>query len=363
MINFGERAAIVSNILFVGSSKFGKTSLINALFGHYFVEGIHTKKNERIEDIMVLEHELNITPEYGVRLFESSRFGKGIDQESRTISRFKTYLKKAHEEYNTLPHTLLTEQELNEKDKRIHCLFYLLPPCEARDFDFEFIKQISHLVPIITVIVKVDDMHPLQLQQQLDELLYKFEEIKLVTGEYPIFDFQEKFPDDMKLNTDKNEEFKIEEDDDTSLVSELSYGDQIRNANEIPGIPQQHTATMTKFPRVPNIFALYCRQLVPEDKSLMEREDFSDFPRLKRLILNDGTIMKMFTKTKLISIEIAKSKREFKFSPLKSFNFNDLFISTCQRVKGVLTWRGIVLSLVCFLLFSIFIGSSVGKKH
>ncbi|XP_062361939.1 septin-9 [Cinclus cinclus] len=150
------------NIMVVGQSGLGKSTLINTLFKSKISrKSLQPAAEERIPktiEIKSITHEIE---EKGVRMkltvIDTPGFGDHINNENcwQPIMKF---INDQYEKY------LQEEININRKkripDTRVHCCIYFIPATghSLRPLDIEFMKRLSKVVNIVPVIAKADTL-------------------------------------------------------------------------------------------------------------------------------------------------------------------------------------------------------------
>ncbi|NWI75093.1 SEPT9 protein, partial [Dryoscopus gambensis] len=150
------------NIMVVGQSGLGKSTLINTLFKSKISrKSVQPASEERIPktiEIKSITHEIE---EKGVRMkltvIDTPGFGDHINNENcwQPIMKF---INDQYEKY------LQEEININRKkripDTRVHCCIYFIPATghSLRPLDIEFMKRLSKVVNIVPVIAKADTL-------------------------------------------------------------------------------------------------------------------------------------------------------------------------------------------------------------
>ncbi|NXS33537.1 SEPT9 protein, partial [Pomatostomus ruficeps] len=150
------------NIMVVGQSGLGKSTLINTLFKSKISrKSVQPTPEERIPktiEIKSITHEIE---EKGVRMkltvIDTPGFGDHINNENcwQPIMKF---INDQYEKY------LQEEININRKkripDTRVHCCIYFIPATghSLRPLDIEFMKRLSKVVNIVPVIAKADTL-------------------------------------------------------------------------------------------------------------------------------------------------------------------------------------------------------------
>ncbi|KAJ7989759.1 hypothetical protein DPEC_G00307850 [Dallia pectoralis] len=150
------------NIMVVGQSGLGKSTLMNTLFkSKVSRKSVLASAQEKIPktiEIMSVSHDIE---EKGVRMkltvIDTPGFGDQINNENcwQPIMKF---INDQYEQY------LQEEININRKkripDSRVHCCIYFIPPTGhcLRPLDVEFMRRLSKVVNIVPVIAKADTL-------------------------------------------------------------------------------------------------------------------------------------------------------------------------------------------------------------
>ncbi|KAM6957530.1 septin 9a isoform 2-T2 [Aplochiton taeniatus] len=150
------------NIMVVGQSGLGKSTLMNTLFkskvSRKSVLATGQEKIPKTIEIKSISHDIE---EKGVRMkltvIDTPGFGDQINNENcwQPIMRF---INDQYEQY------LQEEININRKkripDSRVHCCIYFIPPTGhcLRPLDVEFMRRLSKVVNIVPVIAKADTL-------------------------------------------------------------------------------------------------------------------------------------------------------------------------------------------------------------
>uniref|UniRef100_A0A3B3C6L3 Septin 9a n=1 Tax=Oryzias melastigma TaxID=30732 RepID=A0A3B3C6L3_ORYME len=150
------------NIMVVGQSGLGKSTLMNTLFkskvSRKSVLATSQEKIPKTIEIKSISHDIE---EKGVRMkltvIDTPGFGDQINNENcwQPIMKF---INNQYEAY------LQEEININRKkripDSRVHCCIYFIPPTGhcLRPLDVEFMKRLSKVVNIVPVIAKADTL-------------------------------------------------------------------------------------------------------------------------------------------------------------------------------------------------------------
>ncbi|KAM5273894.1 septin-9 [Ctenodactylus gundi] len=150
------------NIMVVGQSGLGKSTLINTLFKSKISrKSVQPTSEERIPKTIEIKSITHDIEEKGVRMkltvIDTPGFGDHINNENcwQPIMKF---INDQYEKY------LQEEVNINRKrripDTRVHCCLYFIPATghALRPLDIEFMKRLSKVVNIVPVIAKADTL-------------------------------------------------------------------------------------------------------------------------------------------------------------------------------------------------------------
>ncbi|XP_072239549.1 septin 9b isoform X4 [Leuresthes tenuis] len=150
------------NIMVVGQSGLGKSTLMNTLFkSKVSRKSVQPDPEERIPKTIEIKSISHDIEEKGVRMkltvIDTPGFGDQINNENcwQPIMRF---INDQYEAY------LQEEININRKkripDSRVHCCIYFIPPTGhcLRPLDLEFMRRLSKVVNIVPVIAKADTL-------------------------------------------------------------------------------------------------------------------------------------------------------------------------------------------------------------
>ncbi|XP_006869722.1 PREDICTED: septin-9 [Chrysochloris asiatica] len=150
------------NIMVVGQSGLGKSTLINTLFKSKISrKSVQPSSEERIPKTIEIKSITHDIEEKGVQMkltvIDTPGFGDHINNENcwQPIMKF---INDQYEKY------LQEELNINRKkripDTRVHCCLYFIPATghSLRPLDIEFMKRLSKVVNIVPVIAKADTL-------------------------------------------------------------------------------------------------------------------------------------------------------------------------------------------------------------
>ncbi|KAI3359917.1 hypothetical protein L3Q82_014270 [Scortum barcoo] len=150
------------NIMVVGQSGLGKSTLMNTLFkskvSRKSVLAMAQEKIPKTIEIKSISHDIE---EKGVRMkltvIDTPGFGDQINNENC----WQPIMKFINDQYEAY---LQEEININRKkripDSRVHCCIYFIPPTGhcLRPLDVEFMRRLSKVVNIVPVIAKADTL-------------------------------------------------------------------------------------------------------------------------------------------------------------------------------------------------------------
>ncbi|KAJ8246008.1 hypothetical protein GJAV_G00262670 [Gymnothorax javanicus] len=150
------------NIMVVGQSGLGKSTLVNTLFKSKVSRKSCTPNyEEKIPKTVNLQSVSHVIEEKGVKMkltvIDTPGFGDQINNENCWEPIVK-YINEQYEKY------LKEELNINRKrripDTRVHCCVYFLPPTGhwLRPLDIAFMKRLGKIVSIVPVIAKADTL-------------------------------------------------------------------------------------------------------------------------------------------------------------------------------------------------------------
>ncbi|XP_051888664.1 neuronal-specific septin-3-like isoform X5 [Pristis pectinata] len=149
------------NIMVVGQSGLGKSTLINTLFKSKVSRKSVEGNEERIPQTVEMKSISHDIEEKGVRMkltvIDTPGFGDQINNENcwQPITEF---INDQYEMY--LKEELTVDRKKRIPDTRVHCCIYFIAPTghSLRTLDIEFMRRLSKVVNIVPVIAKADTL-------------------------------------------------------------------------------------------------------------------------------------------------------------------------------------------------------------
>uniref|UniRef100_UPI00398EF3FB neuronal-specific septin-3-like isoform X2 n=1 Tax=Pristiophorus japonicus TaxID=55135 RepID=UPI00398EF3FB len=149
------------NIMVVGQSGLGKSTLINTLFKSKVSRKSVVGTEERIPQTVEMKSISHDVEEKGVRMkltvIDTPGFGDQINNENcwQPITMF---INDQYEMY--LKEELTVNRKKRIQDTRVHCCIYFIAPTghSLRPLDVEFMRRLSKVVNIVPVIAKADTL-------------------------------------------------------------------------------------------------------------------------------------------------------------------------------------------------------------
>ncbi|KAF4092524.1 hypothetical protein AMELA_G00021980 [Ameiurus melas] len=156
------KSAFEFNIMVVGQSGLGKSTLVNTLFKSKVSRKSCTPNyEEKISKTVHLQSISHIIEEKGVKMrltvIDTPGFGDQINNEN-CWEPIVMYINEQYEKY--LKEELHVNRKRRIPDTRVHCCVYFLPATghRLRPIDVEFMKRLGKIVSIVPVIAKADTL-------------------------------------------------------------------------------------------------------------------------------------------------------------------------------------------------------------
>ncbi|NXJ69994.1 SEP12 protein, partial [Rostratula benghalensis] len=150
------------NIMVVGQSGLGKSTMVNTLFkSKVSRKASQPGQEERIPKTVQLQSVTHVIEEKGVKMkltvTDTPGFGDQINNENCWDPIIK-YINEQYERY--LREEILITRKRKIPDTRVHGCVYFVPPTGhwLRPLDLEFMRRLSKIVNVVPVIAKADTL-------------------------------------------------------------------------------------------------------------------------------------------------------------------------------------------------------------
>ncbi|XP_077025138.1 neuronal-specific septin-3 isoform X2 [Tamandua tetradactyla] len=194
------------NIMVVGQSGLGKSTLVNTLFKSQVSRKASSwNREEKIPKTVEIKAIGHVIEEGGVKMkltvIDTPGFGDQINNEN-CWEPIEKYINEQYEKF--LKEEVNIARKKRIPDTRVHCCLYFISPTghSLRPLDLEFMKHLSKVVNVIPVIAKADTM-TLEEKSEFKQRVRKELEVNGIEF-YP----QKEFDEDLE---DKTENDKIRE--------------------------------------------------------------------------------------------------------------------------------------------------------
>uniref|UniRef100_A0A3B4B3X6 Septin-type G domain-containing protein n=1 Tax=Periophthalmus magnuspinnatus TaxID=409849 RepID=A0A3B4B3X6_9GOBI len=154
------KAGFEFNIMVVGQSGLGKSTLVNTLFkSRVSRKSCSSLHQERIPKTVRIHAVSHMIEEKGVKMkltvVDTPGFGDHINN-NNCWEPIVSYVNEQYEKY--LREELNVMRKRRIPDTRVHCCVYFLPPTghRLRAIDLEFMKHLGSIVSIVPVIIRQD---------------------------------------------------------------------------------------------------------------------------------------------------------------------------------------------------------------
>ncbi|XP_068096328.1 neuronal-specific septin-3 isoform X3 [Hyperolius riggenbachi] len=195
------------NIMVVGQSGMGKSTLVNTLFkSQVSRKSAGWSRDDKIPKTVEIKAISHVIEEGGVKMkltvIDTPGFGDQINNEN-CWEPIEKYINEQYEKF--LKEEVNIARKKRIPDTRVHCCLYFISPTghSLRPLDLEFMKHLSKVVNIIPVIAKADTMTP-EEKTEFKQRIRKELEVNGIEF-YP----QKEFDDDLE---DKTENDKIRQE-------------------------------------------------------------------------------------------------------------------------------------------------------
>lgn len=150
------------NIMVVGRSGLGKSTLVNTLFSSHLASSngrkLAQEPIEKTTEIKVNSHTLvENNVKLNINIIDTPGFGDQINNEKCWDPLVK-YIKEQHSQY--LRKELTAQRERHIPDTRVHCILYFIPPNGKKlgQLDVQAMKKLSEIANIVPIIAKSDSL-------------------------------------------------------------------------------------------------------------------------------------------------------------------------------------------------------------
>lgn len=191
------------NVMAVGRSGLGKSTLLNTLFSSKLADsnGRQTAEEpiEKTTEIKVSNHVLvENNVKLNINIIDTPGFGDQINNEKCWEPLVK-YIKEQHSQY--LRKELTAQREKHINDTRVHCILYFIPPNykTLKQLDIQALKKLSEIANVVPVIAKSDSL-TLEERANFKKILQS-EFLKYNFNIYP-YDDEDLYDDERQLNED-----------------------------------------------------------------------------------------------------------------------------------------------------------------
>jgi septin 3/9/12 len=191
------------NVMVVGRSGLGKSTLVNTLFSsklsHSFGRKSANQPIEKTTEILVHSHTLvENNVKLNMNIIDTPGFGDQINNDKCWEPLVK-YIKEQHSQY--LRKELTATRDKFIVDSRVHCVLYFIPPNikKLSQLDIQALKRLSEVANVVPVIAKSDS---LTLEERSDfKKLLQHEFLHHQFNIYP-YDSVDLYDEERQLNED-----------------------------------------------------------------------------------------------------------------------------------------------------------------
>ncbi|KAH6613504.1 Septin-type guanine nucleotide-binding (G) domain-containing protein [Chaetomium tenue] len=186
------------NVICVGQTGLGKSTLINTIFASHLIESKgRLNPDEVIRSTTEIQSVSHIIEENGVRLrlniVDTPGYGDLINND-RCWDPIVKYIKDQHSAY--LRKELTAQRERYIQDTRIHCCLFFIQPSghSLKPIDIVVLKKLSDVVNVVPVIAKADTL-TLEERQAFKERIkeeFAFHNLKMYPYDNDEFDDEER---------------------------------------------------------------------------------------------------------------------------------------------------------------------------
>jgi septin 3/9/12 len=186
------------NVICVGQTGLGKSTLINTIFASHLIESKgRLNPDEVIRSTTDIQSVSHIIEENGVRLrlniVDTPGYGDLINND-RCWDPIVKYIKDQHSAY--LRKELTAQRERYIQDTRIHCCLFFIQPSghSLKPIDIVVLKKLSDVVNVVPVIAKADTL-TLEEREAFKERIkeeFAFHNLKMYPYDNDEFDDEER---------------------------------------------------------------------------------------------------------------------------------------------------------------------------
>ncbi len=150
------------NVMCVGQTGLGKSTLVNTLFSSHLIDSKGRKRpDEPIRQTTEISGQSHIIEENGVRLrlniIDTPGYGDQINND-RCWDPIIKYIKDQHSSY--LRKELTAQREKFIQDTRVHCCLFFIAPTghSLKALDVVVLKKLNDVVNVVPIIAKSDSL-------------------------------------------------------------------------------------------------------------------------------------------------------------------------------------------------------------
>lgn len=192
------------NVMVVGRSGLGKSTLVNTLFSAKVAESLgRLSAEEPIEKTVDIKVKSHVLVENNVRLNVNVIDTPGFGDLINNVKCWEPLVKYIREQNsNYLRKELSALRPKSIPDTRVHCILYFIPPntgAKLRPLDLQALKKLTEVANVVPVIAKSDSL-TVSERASLKRLL-QAEFVKHKLNIYP-YDADDLFEDEKQLNED-----------------------------------------------------------------------------------------------------------------------------------------------------------------
>uniref|UniRef100_A0A1I8GK40 Septin-type G domain-containing protein n=1 Tax=Macrostomum lignano TaxID=282301 RepID=A0A1I8GK40_9PLAT len=175
------------NLMVVGETGLGKSTLLNSLFSSELYNSDHPGPSKRIKKTVCVESHTVLLKENSVHLrlnlIDTPGFGDAVDN-TNCWSPVIDYIEARFQEH------LTAEQKVNRGqilDSRVHCVLYFIAPTGhgLKPLDIEFMKRLSDRANVVPILAKADCMTPDELRDFKKTILNELAQHKIRVYDFP----------------------------------------------------------------------------------------------------------------------------------------------------------------------------------